>query len=70
MKDAIDKEWLEDSVVIGQSTDMQVTPKPHVCTSLVHHDGSLGEYLNCELYQFSIQELLCRNTKRFRGGLD
>ena len=25
MKDAIDREWLEDSVVIGQSTDMQVT---------------------------------------------
>ena len=45
----------------------------HVCTSLVRHDGSLGELLDSELYravQFSISaQLLSKNVERFRGGL-
>jgi hydroxymethylglutaryl-CoA reductase (NADPH) len=47
--------------------------KPHIYTSVVRHDGSLGEILDWELYravQLSISEqLLRRNVEPFRGGL-
>ena len=57
----------------GPTCPQRLSVRPHACTSLVRHDGSLGEFPNWELYrsaQFSIEEkLLRRNLKRFRGGL-